>query len=124
LTDAIGDTGKFVGAILAEPNKYEGKTFCAAMVKYSFEEVAAIISKTTSKTVVYKQIPLEDFKKSLSLKVPPELADGIIEGFSYMEEFGYFGPDSKKMVAWAAENARGRLSTFEDYLETHPLQLA
>jgi uncharacterized protein YbjT (DUF2867 family) len=124
LTTAIEDTGKFVGAILAKPNKYEGKTFCAATALYSFEEVAAIISKTTGKTVVYKQIPLENFQKSLSLKVPPEFADGIIEGFSYVEEFGYFGSDSKKLVAWAAENARGRLSTFEEYLEEHPLQLA
>jgi len=43
--------------------------------------------------------------------------------FSYPEEFGYFSPDSEKLVAWAAENARGRLSTLEEYLETHPLQL-
>jgi uncharacterized protein YbjT (DUF2867 family) len=123
LTDAIGDTGKFVGAILAEPDKYEGKTFCAATALYSFEEVAAIISKATGKTVIYKQIPLEDFKTSLSLKVPSKFADGIIEGFSYMEEFSYFRPDSKNLVAWAAENARGRLTTFEEYLEAHPLQL-
>jgi uncharacterized protein YbjT (DUF2867 family) len=119
LIDAVGDTGKFVGAILAEPDKYEGKTFCAATALYSLEEVAAIMSKATGKTVVYKQIPLEDFKKSLSFGV-----DIFVEGFRFQEEFGYFGPDSKKLVAWAAENARGRLSTFEEYLEAHPLQLA
>lgn len=28
--DAIGDTGKFIVAILAELDKYEGKVFCAA----------------------------------------------------------------------------------------------
>lgn len=124
LTDAIGDTGKFVGAILAEPDKYEGKTFCAATALYRLEEVAAIISKVTGKTVVYKQIPLEDFQNSLSLRVPPEFVDGIIEAYSCIEEFGYFGPDSKKLVAWAAENARGRLTTFEEYLAAHPLRLA
>ncbi|MCJ1461264.1 hypothetical protein MMC28_011646 [Mycoblastus sanguinarius] len=118
LIDAVGDTGKFVGAILADPDKYEGKTFCAATALYSLEEIAAIMSKATGKTVVYKQIPLEDFKKSLSFAV-----DIFVEAFSYQEEFGYFGPDSKKLVAWAAENARGRLSTFEEYLEAHPLQL-
>jgi len=117
--DAVGDTGKFVGAILAEPDKYEGKTFCAATALYSWEEVVAIMSKATGKTVVYKQIPLEEFKKSI-----PFEADIFVEVFSYQEEFGYFGPDSKKLVAWAAENARGRLSTFKEYLETHPLQLA
>lgn len=119
MIDVVGDTGKFVGAILAEPNKYEGKTFCAATALYSLEEVVAIMSKATGKTVVYKQIPLEDFKKSL-----PFGHDIFPEAFSFPEEFGYFGPDSEKLVAWAAKNARGRLSTLEEYFEAHPLQLA
>lgn len=117
--DAVGDTGKFVGAILAEPAKYEGKTFCAATALYSFEELAAVMAKTTGKTVAYRQISPEEFKK-----YPPFLPDAYVEVFSYLEEFGYFGPDSKDLVAWAAENARGRLSTLEEYFETHPLQLA
>ena len=119
--DASGDTGKFVGAILAEPDKYEGKTFCAAAALYSWEEIAAIISKATGKTVVYKQVPLEEFQKSFPFG--PDIADIFIEAFGYQEEFGYWGPDSKKLVAWAAENARGRLSTLPEYLEKHPLQL-
>lgn len=119
MIDVVGDTGKFVGAILAEPDKYEGKTFCAATALYSLEEVVAIMSKAMGKTVVYKQIPLEDFKKSL-----PFAQDNFVESFSYQEEFGYFGPDSDKLVAWAAKNARGRLSTLEEYFEAHPLQLA
>jgi len=41
-----GDAGKFVGAILANPEKYEGKTFCAAQAFYTMQEVAAILSKT------------------------------------------------------------------------------
>lgn len=117
--DAVGDTGKFIGAILAEPDKYEGKTFCAASALYSWEEVAAIMSKATGKTVVYKQISVEDFKKSL-----PFAVDVYVEGFSYQEEFGSYGPDSKQLVAWAAQNARGRLSTLGEYFETHPLRLA
>ena len=120
--DAVGDTGKFVGAILTEPDKYEGKTMCAATTLYSWEEVVAIMSKATGKTVVYKQISSEEFKKSLPFE--DDIADIFIEGFTFQEEFGYFGPDSKKLVAWAAENAQGRLSTFEEYFEAHPLQLA
>ena len=119
MIDAFRDIGKFVGAILAEPNKYEGKPFCAAAALYSWEEVAAIMSKATGKTVIYKQIPLEEFKKSL-----PFEPDIFVEAFIYQEKFGYFGPDSKNLVAWAAENARGgRLSTLEEYLDTHSLQL-
>ena len=119
MIDAVGDTGKFVGAILAEPDRYEGKTFCAASASYTLREVAATLSKATGKTVIYKQIPVEDFKKSL-----PFGQDIFPDSFSYIEEFGYWGPDSERLVAWAAENARGKLSTFEEYLEAHPLQLA
>jgi len=117
--DAVGDTGKFVGAMLAEPDKFEGKTFCAAQALYTLEEIAAVMSKATGKTVVYKQVPAEDF----GTRMPPFLADVFMEGFAYQEEFDYFGPDTKKLVAWAAENARGRLSTLEEYFATHPLQL-
>jgi hypothetical protein len=83
LIDPIGDTGKFVGAILAEPDKYEGKSFCAATALYSLEEIAAILSKSTGKTIVYKHIPLEDCKKSLPFD--GSLADIFVEGFSYQE---------------------------------------
>lgn len=117
--DAVGDTGKVVGAILAAPDKYQGKTFCAAAALYSFEELAAIMSAATGKTIVYKQIPREEFEKSL-----PFFPEIFVDGFSYQEEFGYFGPDSHKLVAWAAENTRGTLSTLQEYLRTHPLQLA
>ena len=119
LIDVVGDTGKFIGAILAEPDTYQGKTFCAASALCTFEEIYAIISKVTGKIVVYKQVSVEDFKKSL-----PFAQDIIPETLSYLEEFGYWGPNSEELVAWAAENARGRLSTFEEYLEANPLQLA
>ena len=119
---ATRDTGKFVGAILAEPEKYEGQTFCAAVALYSLEEIVIIMSKATGKTVIYKQISLEDFRKSVPL--PPALLDVFAEGFSAQEEFGYWGSDTEKLVAWAVENTRGKLSTLEEYFEAHPLQLA
>ncbi|KAI0835707.1 NAD(P)-binding protein [Hypoxylon sp. FL0890] len=119
LIDVVGDTGKFVGAILADPDKYEGKTLCAATAIYTLEEIIATISKTAGKTVVFKHISLDDFKKTL----PPEIADTATEFFNYVEEFGYYGPDTEKLVAWAAANARGRLHTFEEYLEAHPVRL-
>ena len=118
MINATGDVGKFVGTILAEPEKYKGKTLCAAVAFYSLTEVAAIMYKATGKTVVYKQISLEDFKNNLSFG-----QDIFAEVFSFLEEFGYFGPNSEKLVGWAAGNARGKLTTFEEYLEAHPLQL-
>lgn len=120
LIDAVGDGGKFVGAILAEPDKYEGKTFCAATALYSLEEQAALLSKSTGKNIVYKQVSMEEFKQSL----PPAAAEIFVDYFSYQEEFGYFGPNTEELVAWAVENVRGTLSSFEEYLEKHPFQLA
>ena len=122
LVHAVGNTGNFVGAILANPEKYEGKTFAAATRFYSMNEIVSIMSKATGKTIVYKQVSVEEFKEDMG--IPEVLADIFVEAFSYGEEFGYYGPDSEKLVAWAAANARGRLSTLEEYFEAHPLQLA
>jgi len=122
LIDAVGDTGKFVGAILAEPDKYQGKTFCAAQALYSMKEVVTIMSRATGKTVVYKQVPLEEFRESLSFLGP--LCDIFVEAFSYGEEYGYYGPETEKLIYWAAENARGKLANLEEFFERHPLQLA
>ena len=123
LIDAIGDTGKFVGAILAEPDKYETKTFYAATAFYSLEEIAAIMSKATGETVIYKQIPVEDFEKGMPFK--DEVLVGIfVDFFSYIEEFGYFGqPDPEEAISWTVKNARGKLSTLEEFLAAHPLRL-
>ena len=62
LIDTVGDTGKYVGAILAEPDKYEGKIFCAATALYSMGEIAQTISKVSGKTVTYEQITEDTFR--------------------------------------------------------------
>ncbi|KAK5944473.1 hypothetical protein PMZ80_003755 [Knufia obscura] len=120
MIDTVGDTGKFVGAVLANPDKYEGKTFCAATKLYTMEEQAEILSKHTGKTVVYKQLP-EDVFRSFMPKVP--YTDVLIEMMSYQQDFGYYGAETESLVAWAGENARGKLTTFEEYLEKNPLSL-
>ena len=119
--DAVGDIGKFVGAILAEPEKYEGKTLCAAKAQYSLEEIATIMSKATGQSVVYKQVTLDEFKESLPFE--GAFADLFVEAFSCLEEFGYFGPESVKLIAQGAESVRGQLTTFEEFLKKHPLHL-
>ena len=120
MIDTAGDAGKFVCAILAHPDKYEGKTFCAATKLYSMEEQAEILTKHTGKTVVYKQLPEDVYRSFL-----PNMGytDVLIRMMSYQQDFGYYGADTEKLVAWAAENARGRPSTFEEYLDKNPLWL-
>lgn len=117
--DAFRDTGAVVGPILMEPDKYAGKTFCAAAALYSLEELVALISRATGKRIIYKQISIEEFKDSL-----PFAPDLFADGFSFQNEFGgYWGPESHSLFSWTSDNIRGRLSTLEEYLEAHPLQL-
>ena len=116
--DATNDVGKFVGAILADQDQFTGKTLCAAVSTYSLQEIVDTIAKNTGKTVIYKEVSLEDFKNSMPF-VPDLWAEGILS----QEEYGYFGSEEENLVAWAAKQARGRLTTLAEYLEAHPLKL-
>ncbi|KAK5079988.1 NmrA-like domain-containing protein 1 [Lithohypha guttulata] len=120
MIDTVGDAGKFVGAILADLDKYEGKTFCAATKVYSMEEQAQILSKHTGKPVVYKQLPEDVFRSFLP---NTGYTDILIQMMSYQQDFGYYGADTEELVAWAVKNARGEVTTFEEYLEKNPLDL-
>ncbi|KAL8644231.1 MAG: hypothetical protein Q9210_007360 [Variospora velana] len=118
LINASGDTGKFIGAILADPDRFEGKTFCAATKLYSWEETAAAMSEATGKRVVARQVPVQEFRA-----MTPFAPDEFVETFGFGAEFGYYGEETEGLVAWAAENARGRPLTLEECLKAHPLQL-
>ncbi|KAG0099030.1 hypothetical protein BGZ93_009532 [Podila epicladia] len=119
LIAVASDSGKYVGAILAEPDKYEGKVFYAATSTPSFEEIAGTISKVTGKTVKYNQVPLEVFHGML----PPSIATRYIKMFLFFQDFGYYGPQTEELVASASKNARGNLTTFEEFLTKNPLKL-
>ena len=119
LIDIAEDTGKFVGAILADPESFEGKVLCSATSLYSMEEVAWVMSHVTGRTVTYKQIPTEIFRGFL----PPTAADHIMHMFLYFQDVGYYGPQTEEFVSWAAKKARGKLTTLEEFLIKCPLKL-
>ncbi|RFU26980.1 hypothetical protein B7463_g9375, partial [Scytalidium lignicola] len=121
LIDIVGDTGKFVGAMLAEPDKYEGKVFSAATALYSLNEIVETISKISGKTVKYNQVPESAFRGVLPM--PPVGVDNIMEMFAYYQDPGYYGPSSNELVEWTAQQATGKLTTFEEYLVENPLHL-
>lgn len=118
LIDAVSDTGKFIGAILAEPETYVGKTICAAQGLYTLQEIADAMSRASGKKVVYKQISEDEFVNGV-----PFGGDVFLECFAYHEEFGYFGEGTKKLVTWAAEQARGRLTSLDEFLKNNPIKL-
>lgn len=119
LIDIVGDTGKFIGAILASPKKFAGKTLVGATRQYSWEEITSAMSKATGKDVVARQVSTEEWKKDM----PAESADEFVASANFIAEFGYFGRQTDELVAWAVENARGRPRTLEEFLEGNPLLL-
>lgn len=119
LIDTVGDTGKYVGAILAEPEKYEGKVLSAATRLYTYSETVETMSKASGKTVNYKQLPLDVWKSFL----PAESADYLVDMFLWIQDYGYYGPQTEELVDWTAKQARGKLTTLEEYFAKCPLQL-
>lgn len=124
LIDTVSDIGKFVGAILAEPDEYEGMRFCCATATYTFEEIVAAMSKSTAKKIVYQQVGDEEFEKGIGFPPQMKVLGGIFtEAFKYGEEFEYFGPGQEEAITWAVENARGKVTTLDEFLEANPFQL-
>jgi uncharacterized protein YbjT (DUF2867 family) len=118
LIDIAADTGKFVGAILANPEDFEGQVLAMAEGMYSMDDVVAIMSKITGKDVRYRQVSEEEWAEGI-----PFEPTGFIESFSYQEEYGYYGSETEDLVRSSAEKARGKLTGLEGYLEKHPLKL-
>lgn len=119
LIDTVDDSGKYVGAILAEPEKYEGKVFSAATRLYSYSEIVETMTKASGKTVAYKQLPQSVWSGFL----PPDIKDYMVDMFLWIQDYGYYGPETKELVDWTAKQARGKLTTFDEYLVKCPLHL-
>lgn len=113
--DASADTGKFVNAILADPAKFEGQTFYGVADFYTATEIAALLTKISGKTVLFKQLSDGDFAKSL-----PFFGDLFAQGGAFQTKYGYFGPGVEEKVAWSIKNARGKLTTLPEYFERNP----
>lgn len=119
LIDVVDDTGKFVGSILAEPDKYQGQVFSAATRLYTFQEITEIMSKATGKTVRYNELPVDVYRGFMR----PGFADPMVQMMLLIRDYGYYGPEQEQKVEWTAKQARGKLTTLEDYLAKNPLTL-
>lgn len=119
LIDVATDTGKFVGTLLAAPEKYAGQALCSATRTYSLSEIAEIMTRSSGKKITYIQVPKDAFASFL----PEALRPTLLNMLSYFEEFGYYGPRTDELVAEAAGSARTGPTEFEEYLEREPLKL-
>lgn len=112
LIDIASDSGKFVGAILAEPQKFVGKTVSGATQLTSVEEIVKEMNRVWGKTIKYNRVPEEVIRGFM----PPEIADMLVGMFVYYQDFGYYGPQTKDTVQEATQTARGKLTTFEEFI--------
>lgn len=108
----ITDTGAWVSAILASPDKYEGKFFAAAEGLYSQKEIVETLSKVSGKTVRHVQIEDEVYKGYL----PEASRDMLFDMYVLFREYGYYGKDMERDVKWAREQVRGDLTNLEGFL--------
>ena len=116
----ITDTGKWVAAILAEPEKYNGSFFAAGEGLYTYGQIAEIMSKVTGKTVTHQQVPDEVFHGWLP---KGGMGDALFEMYLHFRDVGYYGPNMEKEVSWALQQALDKPKRLEEFLRAQSFQL-
>ncbi|KAJ5215390.1 uncharacterized protein N7498_001797 [Penicillium cinerascens] len=119
LIETVKDGGKYVGAILANPDKYAGNNFFAATELHSYREAAEIITRVTGKKTVYVQMSLEQWVSYL----PPGYDKAMTEMMRWIESPGYFGPRTKEDVEWTVQQVKEKLTTFGEFVKAHATDL-
>ncbi|KAH6856172.1 hypothetical protein B0I37DRAFT_70059 [Chaetomium sp. MPI-CAGE-AT-0009] len=92
--DVVKDTGRVVGAVLAEPERFEGMQLRVAGGLYSFDEVVEKISRATGKVVKYVRVSEEEFGTYL----PEGAREATVNMFRFIAESGYYGPETERLV--------------------------
>jgi hypothetical protein len=91
---------------------------------YTLTEMVDIMSRVSGKQVTYQQVSEETYKSHLPAQIPPHTQEWMVELFKWNRDFGYFGQDQAEKVKWAAKQARGQLTEFEDFLKKSEFKLA
>jgi uncharacterized protein YbjT (DUF2867 family) len=110
--DTTSDSGKFVGAILSNPDTFAGKVLSASSVLNTLDEVAAKISAQTGKTVQYITIPEEGFRAYL----PPFMQEPISNMYKFMAEYGYYGPGTEERVRETIAQVPYKLTSLDEFI--------
>lgn len=110
--DARADSGKFIGAILARPDQYDGQILCASTRMFTCNEIATIITRITGRETTYVRVSEEEWADS----VAPEVSRPRVAMYKFIESRGYYGDNSKEKVAWTSEQVDVDLTSFEDFV--------
>ncbi|KAK9454010.1 NAD(P)-binding protein [Dipodascopsis uninucleata] len=117
MIDIDADTGKYIGAVLTEPDKFAGQVLYAGTM-YSMGELADLISKHSGKTVNIKTVPDDTFKGFL----PTTFREPIYEMSKYFLEYGYYGKDTAERTEATAKLIPDKLTSFEEFLEKNTIK--
>ncbi|KAL4895184.1 hypothetical protein BDV59DRAFT_211964 [Aspergillus ambiguus] len=115
LIDIVGNSGTFVASLLSDPEKSSGTTLYAATKLYSYAQIAEIISRVSGKQVNYVRLPEEVYAGFMK----PEQGERLVSMMRFMDEVGYFGPNTESRVAETLKMVDGALTTFEEFAEKH-----
>ncbi|KAJ5152286.1 hypothetical protein N7492_010581 [Penicillium capsulatum] len=99
LIDTVHDTGKYLGAMLADLKKYNGEVFLP-------RDDAVVI-------------PYAQWVSFL----PPGYSDSLAAMMRFIDGQGYFGQKTQEEIDWTVQNARGQLTAFEEFVKTHGEEL-
>ncbi|KAK3294395.1 uncharacterized protein B0H64DRAFT_418312 [Chaetomium fimeti] len=110
--DVVADTGRAVGAVLAEPERFAGKQLCVASGLFSFDEVVEKMSRATGKVVKYVRVSEEEFKTHL----PEGARDPMVSMFRFIAEVGYYGPETERLVEETAALLPHPLVGLDEYI--------
>lgn len=115
IIDVDTDTGNYVGAMLSDPEKYNGKTVFAASDLLSMNEVAKLLSDVCGKTIKFQQVEPKDYLTFL----PQALREDVISMFQFYK-WGYFGPDTESIFKQIDKSPRVPLNTLAKYFKQNP----
>uniref|UniRef100_A0A060T489 ARAD1B01276p n=1 Tax=Blastobotrys adeninivorans TaxID=409370 RepID=A0A060T489_BLAAD len=119
MNDIEHEMGNYVTAILANPDKLEGKSSLAVGGMYSLNDAADAMTKATGKKVVYKQLPENEYLPNL----PEDMRQEMILMFKFYEEFEFMGPQTQDLIEQGQTVPMSKPHTFEEFFADHPLDL-
>jgi uncharacterized protein YbjT (DUF2867 family) len=83
----VGDVGKAVADIMADPSNHAGKTYKLVSPAFSLNDMAAAFSKTLGKEVKATTVPYDAAKEAfMGMGFPEWQTDGILELYKYIDE--------------------------------------
>lgn len=116
MIDVEADTGNYVGAMLADPEKYYDKTVFAASELFTFNQVAQLISDVCGKSVAFEQV--ED--KHYLTFLPQAPREDIISMFKFYDAYGFYGPNTEELFKQIDKSPCVPLNTLSSLFKQHP----